>query len=206
MRRRARILLGALALLGAAGALHAPLLRALAPSRTCPADKPTLDGLEKTRARALPSLRGQAPAPSHAALGFVIGTTTAAQADGPGCAWDVPDALLRCPDADGSLVARFDHAGVLVGLDRQDTARSPDAALRLFEERVRGYESQYGTPHGRGGEASVSFLSAPLRQASVRYRFDDLALDVTATHLGQGVVLREQIREVPPARSGQTGG
>ena len=206
MRRGLQILFGASAVLGAAAALHAPLLRALAPSSACPVDKPTLDSLEKTRARALPSLRGRQPAPSHAALGFEIGTTTAVQASRPGCAWEVPAALLRCPEDQGSLVARFDRNGLLVGLDRQGDSRSPAEALRVFEERLRSYEGQYGAPHGRGGDATAAFLSAPLRQAGARYRFDDLAIDVTATYLGDGVIVREQIREVPPGKPGQTSG
>jgi hypothetical protein len=202
MRRRTQVVLAAAVLLGAATVFHASLLRAIAPSSMCPVEKPTLDSMEKTRARAMPQLRGSAPAPSHAALGLEIGKTTASLAERASCTWEVPAALLRCDEGGGSLVARFDRQGLLVGLDRQDASRTPDAALRVFSARVHDYETQYGAPHGRGGDATVAFLSSPLRQVGVRYRFEDLAIDVTVTHLGDGVVLREQVREVPAGPRG----
>lgn len=191
--------------LGAAGWLHAPLLRALAPSSACPVGAPTLESMEHTRTTAMQSLRGTSAAPSREALGFEIGRTTRAMAEREGCAWEIPAALLRCNEGSGSLVARFDAKGLLVGLDRRGGAVDPAAALQAFEERVRAYETDFGSPHLRGGEASVAFLSSPLRQAGVRYRFDDLSIDVTVTHLGSGVILREQVREIPAAPRGQGG-
>ena len=191
--------------LGLAAWLHAPLLRALAPSSACPVGAPTLDSMEHTRVAAMQPLRGTLAAPTRSALGFELGHTTVAMAERPGCAWEIPAALLRCTEGQGSLVARFDAKGLLVGLDRRGTAVEPAVAVQAFEARVRSYETEFGAPHTRGGDASVAFLSEPLRQAGVRYRFEDLTIDVTVTQLGRGVVLREQVREIPPAPRGQGG-
>ncbi len=203
MRARVLAVVGSLSVLVAASLWHAPLLRALAPSSMCRTEKATLDSLETTRAQSLAHLRGTGAAPSHAVLGLEIGTTTLALAERPGCAWEVAAALLRCDEPAGSLVARFDRHGLLVGLDRQLDASETAAALQAFELRVREHETRYGVAHTRAGEASLEFLSAPLAQTSARWRFEDLALDVTVTHLGSGAVVREQVRD---ASAGQTGG
>ena len=196
MRRLALAAVATVTVFAGAAAFHAPLLRAFAPASACPVQKATLESLEDARTRGMPGLHGDGAAPSHAALGFEIGRTTRTEAARPGCAWEVADALLHCDEPGGTLVARFDRAGVLVGLDRRLAASSPEGATAAFAARARGYESTFGAPHTRTGQPTVAFLSSPLSQAGVRYRFQDLAIDLTVTQLGHDVVVREQVREV----------
>lgn len=200
MKRRRWVLLAPLAVLVLGGA-HA----IVAQTARCPVGEPTVDELERQRLAAMSVLaRGRTEsAPTRAIAKLVLGRSTRADVTsslGPDCSDDLEGALATCTSANDETVARFDREGLLVGLDRSQRRTTAEAAaaelrLRLVARR------ELGAPERTWGETTGAFLAVPLRQAGAAWRFRDLAVDVTATHLAGGVVVREQHRLVGPGKS-----
>ena len=201
-RRRLTVVLGsaALAVVGSLAAAHGLLVRSGA---TCPR-APSVVALEEQRQQALPKLRGEAAAPSKEALGFVLGVATRTSlvatrvAAGDACETELEGALVTCEGSQGELVARFDPSGALVGADLMRYVADVEDAAVLFRERAAAEALQFGTPSQSWGSSSSSYLAEPLRQVGVAYRFVDVAVDLSATHLGPGrIAVREQVRSIP---------
>ena len=173
---------------------------------SCPVREPTVDELETQRVAAMKPLANDAAgaAPSLGVDGAVLGTTTRAELVGrlaaaATCREELGGASVTCTAARSETVARFDHDGRLVGLDRSDERSSAEEAGRELRARLAS-RADLGAPERRWGEATAAFLDAPLRQAGATWRFRDLAVDITATHLAGGVVVREQHRLIGPGR------
>lgn len=203
-RRWLLLIAGGLACLGGA---HALLIRAGA---ACPMTPPSAEALERQRQQALPALRGRAASPSTEAFGFELGKTTraafeaASAARGDTCASELEGALVRCEGKQGDeLVARFDPSGALVGADRMRYVTKVEEAKALFEDLAKDGSSRFGAPSRTWGNTSAAYLGEPLRQVGVAYRFVDVAVDLSATHLGPGrIAVREQVRSIPPGARG----
>lgn len=193
-------LAGALALVASVGA-HAVLVRSGA---ACPMRPPSAEALEDQRQHALPALRGEAASPSMEAFGFALGVTTRASfmatraAGGDRCEDELDGALVTCEGSNGELVARFDPSGALVGADRMRYVSDAAEAALLFREIAAAQAVRFGAPSRSWGSSSSSYLAEPLRQVGVAYRFVDVAVDLSATHLGPGrIAVREQMRSIP---------
>jgi hypothetical protein len=209
VKRRTALLGGAaLGMLALASGAHALLVRSGA---ACPLDAPSTEALEKQRQRALPALRGQGMAPSGEAFGFALGVTTrpsflaTSAQDGEACEEELEGALVRCDGPRGELVARFDPNGTLVGADRMRYVVEVEDATMIFRELAKADATRLGTPTRTWGESSEAFLGQPLHQVGASYRFEDVAVDLSVTHLGTGrIAIREQVRAIPrvPARGG----
>lgn len=190
-----RWLLLAPAIVVALGGGHAIVARMAG----CPVGRPTVDELETQRLAAMRVLAdGRTErAPTRAFDAFVLGRTTRADfvATGAECTDDLGGAFLTCTTPEDETVGRFDRDGVLVGLDRSLRRASADSAAVALRLRLAA-RRDLGPPERSWGEPTGAFLSAPLRQAGASWRFRDLAVDITATNLAGGVVVREQHRLV----------
>lgn len=200
MKRRRWLLLAPLAVLVLGGG-HLLVAR----TARCPVGAPTVDELERQRLAAMSVLAHghTASAPTRAIAALVLGRSSRVEvttALGPGCTEDLDGALVTCASAEDETVARFDREGALVGIDRSQRRTTAEAAAAELRLRLVARE-ELGTPERSWGETTGAFLAAPLRQAGASWRFRDLAVDVTATHLAGGVVVREQHRLVGPGKS-----
>lgn len=194
-----RWVLGALAAGGALLGAHALVAR----TARCPITTPTADELEQQRLMAMGTLAGAGEAPTRALDPLVLGRATRAEvatALGPACTSELGGALVICTRTEDETVARFDRDGILVGLDRSFVRTSAQVAAGTLVLRLEARRA-LGAPERTWGEPTGAFLSAPLRQAGASWRFRDLAVDVTATHLAGGVVVREQQRLVGTGKS-----
>ena len=199
MNRR-RWALGAVAAAGVVLGGHAIVARFAG----CPIRQPTVGELETQRVAAMRSLAkdGADAAPSLAVGTLVLGTTPRVEvvahlgADAT-CREELGGASVTCTGARAETVARFDPEGRLVGLDRSQERSTAEEAGRDLDARFAA-RSGLGAPERRWGEATAAYLDRPLRQAGASWRFRDLAVDVTATHLAGGVVVREQHRLLGP--------
>lgn len=197
--RRSWILVSVIVGTAAASAVvvHVPQVRrALGVRDACP----VLHGadLEKARKQALAPLAGSAPSPTHSALGFVVGAESRAavrkwaDAQGVACS-DVDGVALRCAGATGILAIpadaffRFD-ADRLVGVDA--LARAAD--LGAYRDARKSLSASFGPPHDDTG--SEALAQAPAGRVASRWRFADLAIDVSAFSIGDGLRVRLQLR------------
>ena len=200
---RARLLLAAGGALAVLVGAHVALVRS---GSMCPMMKPaTPAALEAQRQRALPELRGTGLSPSNDAFGFPLGTTTreAFSKANESCATELEGALVRCEGAQGEIVARFDPKGMLVGADRVKLVEGVEEGSALYRALSSAETARLGTPTRAWGNDSPAFLAEPLRQVGVAYRFEDVAVDLSLTHLGPGrIALREQVRAIPRAVRG----
>ena len=192
--------MGLIAALGGGGA-HFMLVRSGA---ACPMRAPSTETLERQRQNALPALRGTVGSPSKDAFGFQLGVTTRSSfvatsvARGEQCEDELDGALVRCEGSQGEVVARFDPRGALVGADRVRYLTEAKDACLLFDELAAARADRLGAPSRSWGITSPSYLAEPLRQVGVAYRFVDVAVDLSATHLGSGrIAIREQVRSIP---------
>lgn len=191
----------AAAILAVLGGAHVLLV---ASGGACPVRAPTAEALERQRRQALPELRGEGTSPSSDAFGFELGVTVRASfvaatvARGDRCEDELEGALVRCEGTGGEVVARFDPHGVLVGADRMRYVADVDDASSLFGELASAGARRFGTPSRSWGTSSPAYLAGPLHQVGVSYRFIDVAIDLSATHLGPGrIAVREQLRSIP---------
>jgi hypothetical protein len=198
-------MVSAVLMLGATWLAHAGLVRSGA---ACPVREPTASELETQRRSAMLPLAGLSVGRSPSADRWV-GTTRerfvrAEEASGRRCVVEQAGASVRCERDRDEELARFDDAGALVAFDRVRyglTAEDGETALAALLTASR---SDLGPPARSWGEGTAAFLDRPLRQAGFEYRFADVAVDVTATHMGRdGIVVREQHRAMPrPPRGG----
>lgn len=200
--------LGMIAALGSAA--HLLLVRSGA---ACPMRAPSNEALESQRQIAMPALRGQAVSPSNDAFGFELGTTSRASfvaasvERGEQCEDELDGALVRCEGSRGETVARFDPRGALVGADHVRYVASAEDASVIFGALTVARSDRLGAPSRSWGSTSPSYLAEPLHQAGVAYRFLDVAVDLSATHLGHGrIAIREQVRSIPRRAANATGG
>lgn len=200
--------LGLIAGLGCAA--HLVLVRSGA---ACPMRAPSTDALETQRQTAMPALRGEAASPSNDAFGFELGVTDRASfvarsiERGEQCEDELDGALVRCEGGRGETVARFDPRGALVGADHVRYVASAEDASAIFGALTLARSGRLGAPSRSWGSTSASYLAEPLRQAGVAYRFADVAVDLSATHLGHGrIAIREQVRSIPRRTASATGG
>jgi len=200
-RRRLVVLGSVLGLVVSLAGAHGLLVRSGA---ACPVRAPSAATLEAQRLQALPGLRGEAASPSTEAFGFALGVTTRASfvaarvAGGDQCEDELEGALVTCEGSHGELVARFDPSGALVGADRMRYVADVEDAAVLFREIAASEAMRLGTPSRSWGSTSSAYLAEPLRQVGVAYRFVDVAVDLSATHLGAGrIAVREQVRSIP---------
>jgi hypothetical protein len=191
--------IGALATAGAV--FHPALLRRFGGEGRCPqlTTGPALDSARRTAASAL---AGDGPAPSIRFLGFSVGKATRgeiaawAAEHGVPCS-DVDGVALRCaiPASDtvpvaGGVFYRFD-TGRLVGVDLIAPTSEADAP-KLFQRIRDGLAETFGRPNAE--DAAADLASAPAGRLSSRWRFRDLAVDVSAFHGAEGTRLRMQAR------------
>ncbi|HTR49139.1 MAG TPA: hypothetical protein VMJ10_00450 [Kofleriaceae bacterium] len=148
--------------------------------------------------------RGDPTAPhAHArpALGFALGTTTAAEIarwatdHATTCRAKRGGTFLECadPSASTSIWLQLDEQGVLEAV--QATRREPTAAMisDAFVQRQAELTAQVGAPTRHDGSSAPNALTgAALRQAMVEYRFSDYHALVRATNMGDGYVLTEE--------------
>ena len=207
MTRRGNVMLGCAAVLLSAVLLvtaHQTLVRG---GTSCPLAEPSPVALEAQRQRAMGPLTtttaGVAPV-SDTSLGESRRRFVAVEErNGARCKVDPAGATVRCENERSEVLARFDPADRLVALDRVQYGLSAEDGGRVLADMLADARLHLGEPARLWGERSAVYLGSPLRQAGYEYRFADVAIDVTATHLGRdGVVLRQQHRAVPRATKG----
>lgn len=204
-------------LFGLVGLLHLPALRPLlhAGSGGCPAGMDvTLTAAQRDAARetALAVDRGDHPAGSRPALGFVLDATSSAEiglwSETHGIPCTTSEREIRCtavpalamqgiPAVD-ELLLRFDANGRLVAVDatiRQIDADSAAALVRTMSDDVG---RAAGPPSAARGETSGAFLvRGTLNQTATSFRFEDYRADLTATNLGAGrIVVKASFQSV----------
>ncbi|MEO6417920.1 MAG: hypothetical protein ABIP39_00835 [Polyangiaceae bacterium] len=208
-----------LVVVGLIGLAHLPFARSLlAAAGGCPAAfaRATPAELEKSRGEAMQGLRTDRAAAGHGALRFALGSSTKSEilgwADGAGasCSEEMKGAAVRCrgvasdavhAPAPGLLYSdvffRFDTKGILVAIDAMHDGATADQAIHYFETASRKLEADYG-PATPSPMPTAESLAEPFTRAAFEYRFRDLAVDLTATNLGdKGIVVREQYRAIP---------
>ncbi|EYF07461.1 hypothetical protein [Chondromyces apiculatus] len=183
--------------------------------------------LEQVRGKVLASVRGDERALVRPALGFVLDATTRAdverwaQEKGVRCEPAKRGAALRCLDVPVSALAAvdagvekaetrvpshpvdglffgFDGHGRLVSLDASRDHLSAAEAAQLVEEVREDLAAQAGPPALERGVPGAEYLQGgALRQIASEFRFSDYRAQVSATNLGQKVVVREQYQSIP---------
>lgn len=205
MRRGTKVVLAAAGTaLGAVLLAHAAVV---ASGASCPMHDPGAAELEAQRRSAMLPLAvpNGRTAPSH---DLWVGAsrdrfTTGEEASGRQCHAEQSGATVRCEGNGTESLARFDPDGRLVALDRVRYGLAAADGERELGAMLTEARATLGEPGRTWGEATASYLAHPLRQAGFEYRFVDVALDVTATHLGRdGIVLREQHRAMRGLREG----
>lgn len=218
--RRAATWGSALALAGVAlvGAMHTKSGRALLGLGGCPFEKQaSAEQVEAYRTKSLASLRtATGKAPSRPALGFLLGSSAKpevsawASANGLACTEELKGAALRCVGrlarGDGAVAAdayfRFAPEGTLVAADLVHVGTTPAAGLASARRIASELGAKVSASPRVVGEDSATALSAG-RSSRVGFelRFDDYAVDVSATNLAspetdkdQEIVVREQYR------------
>lgn len=91
----------------------------------------------------------------------------------------------------GGVFCRFD-ATRLVGIDLIAPAGTEAEAAKLFQRTRSSLTETFGTPHAE--DANGDLATAPAGRLSSRWRFRDLAVDVSAFHGADGTRLRMQAR------------
>lgn len=177
--------------------LHGPFARFAGVS--CPLGEPTAAALETQRQAALAPLRGRDFAPARRFASVEIGVTSRVMVESTSttCERVSGGALVRCADQGRDVALRFDPAELLVGFDRAQPMTDPASASARFDDSLAELERTFGPAHSKLGSTSASDLSAPLRRGSASWRFADLAIDLSVTHVGPHLVLREELRDVP---------
>lgn len=184
--------------------VHAALVRS---GGACPVREPTASELETQRRSAMLPLAARSGGPAPVADRWV-GTTRESfvrdeEASGRHCVVEQAGASLRCERDRDEELARFDDAGALVALDRVRYGLSASDGETALADLLTASRTRLGSPARSWGEPTASFLDRPLRQAGFEYRFADVAIDVTATHMGRdGIVVREQHRAMPRSPRG----
>lgn len=205
MRRGAKIAVAAAAMtVGAMVLAHAAVV---ASGASCPMTDPGAAALEAQRRSAMLPLAipNARMAPAH---DLWVGAsrdrfTAGEEASGRSCHAEQSGATIRCEGNGTEALARFDADGRLVALDRVRYGLAATDGERELGAMLTEARATLGEPARTWGEATASYLAHPLRQAGFEYRFVDVALDVTATHLGRdGIVLREQHRAMRGLREG----
>ena len=205
MRRGSkRVLAGAGVIVGAVLIAHAAVV---ASGASCPMTDPGAVELEAQRRSAMLPLAipNGRRAPMHDPwVGASRDDFTAREeASGGRCHAEQSGATIRCEGKGTEALARFDPDGRLVALDRVRYGFAAADGERELGAMLTEARATLGEPARTWGESTASYLAHPLRQAGFEYRFVDVALDVTATHLGQdGIVLREQRRAMRGLREG----
>jgi len=153
------------------------------------------------------TLRQQATLPTPSALPAMSQAelTSAEEKAGATCEPSGPSAI-RCTTTTQreELLARFDARGKLAAIDRVRYGLSPADATQAIHDKTFEATTRFGAaPTRTWGEANADYLARPLRQAGFEYRYVNVAIDVTVTHMGtgDGIVLREQQRSIPATGS-----
>lgn len=190
----------------AIGVLHAPFARSLlAKIGGCPVGKASAEDVERARRAAVASLRGDAPAPSRTALGFTLAQATVADVDrwaherSIACAKKREDLLVVCtgvPSAEGAVdeatFAFRPSDGRLVNVTAMTFALGPDEAAVRMRASTDALRATLGEPARAFGDAAPArFAQGGFATSTTRWRFRDLAAEVTATSFDGRVVLRE---------------
>lgn len=210
----------ALALAGVAlvGAMHTKAGRAMLGLGGCPFEKQASpEEVEAFRKKSLASLRSASgKAPSRPALGFVLGTSARsevvawAKSTGLACSEELGGAALRCEGraarGDGAAVSdayfRFAPEGTLVAADLVHEGTSPAAGLRSARRIASEVGTKLGaTPRVVGEDSEGALAAGRSSRVGFELRFEDYAVDVSATNLAapdvekdHEIVVREQYR------------
>lgn len=201
-----RVAMGAAALFAVGALGHAPFARAwLAKLGGCPMGAPlSAAELEARRVEAVKKIAGTTDARSRPAFGFALERSTRGDArawaaeHGGGCEDEPGGAALRCKATDGTDVFfQYGPRGDLVALDVMREGVSPARAAELVKAEIALLTREAGPPARALGETDAAYLAGPLRQVNAEFRFRDYAADVTASNLGEGVLVRMQYRSIP---------
>jgi len=211
-RRRVTIAVGALAAATALVALaHAgPFKKGLRAVGGCPVGATlTAEEHDAFRVAQTRGLAGEAVAPGRGVgdLGVELGRSTKddvrrwAAARSAHCEASHADTSLTCEGVAGlegvhDVFFRFDASNRVVAADIMHAASSPDDGARLLARVAQDLRATHGAPSSSQGELTAAALADPGSAATVAYRFRDLAIDVTALHGEDGVVVRRQFRAV----------
>jgi hypothetical protein len=106
---------------------------------------------------------------------------------------------MRCSLQDTSTQIRFAQDGSLASWDTQvrfDLQRAGEA-ITTFQADAVALAKAFGTAHQRTGDAAA--MMHPTRQLALRYRYQNRAVDLVLTHLGDGFVLHRQVRTLQGA-------
>ncbi|AKT41590.1 hypothetical protein [Chondromyces crocatus] len=179
---------------------------------------------EQLRAQVLASVRTAERASSRPALGFLLDATTRddvarwAADHGIRCEPAKRGAALRCadvpaaalvvegdaaaspahPGAVDGLMLFFDGHARLIAVDASRSQLSAEAATDLVEARRASLSAMVGPPALESGVADADYLKGgALRRVSSEFRFSDYRVQLSATNLGQKVVVREQYQSIP---------
>lgn len=170
------------------------------------------DDVERARLSSARATQGHEASPAQPALGFVLDQMTLADVESwakrenVSCEDSHGGTVLKCSQvparalgnrsqgAVDELVLAFSPATQrLVNITTSQSGLDGAAAEARLKALAADLQAKLGNPTREAGEVSASYLaSAPMRTASVRYRFTDYQADVAATNLpGRGLVVRE---------------
>lgn len=151
-------------------------------------------------------------AKARPAIGFALGTTTAAElttwalAHRVACATRHGGASVECADVPAELLPRdagalgvttawfeFDRRGTLASVRTVRRDRDVGAVATAFATIRDQLTARAGVPAAEDGSAAPAVLAnGALRQAMVAYEFADYHAVVRATNMGDGFVLSEE--------------
>jgi hypothetical protein len=107
---------------------------------------------------------------------------------------------LRCVAKDSTTHLRFAQDGSLLAWDTELRFAVDQAseAIAAYANDASALVRDFGEPHQHSGNTTA--MTHPTRQVAARYRYEDRAIDLTLTHLGDGFVLHRQVRMLKGAR------
>ena len=192
------------------GALHLPIARPLlgALGMGCPL-KASPEEVEAARLRSARAVRGTEPSPARPALGFRLDQMTRAEVEawasqsGLSCQPSQQGMVLRCKAVPATALGEAEgmvddltfgfrpQDGRLVNLTALRAQPDPGAAAETLQRIRAGLAAKLGEGRLLGQPTALYLAGGALRTALVEYRFRDYLADVSATNLGDRVVVRE---------------
>jgi hypothetical protein len=211
VKRAVLRLAGALAVTTAVvGVAHAPPFRAALRRASCPVGgdaSATATQREATRLTNLAPRAGTSHSPTRVVWGLSLGAVTdegaraALGLDEARCTKDRSGLVSECRVGPTTTFLRSNDFGQVVAVATVTRSQTLAGALAASHERLDALEGVFGPAQQQRGRFDEAHLvQGTLAQARADWAYADLVLSVTATNLGDGVVVTTEAQVLSPER------
>jgi hypothetical protein len=211
VRRAVLRLAGALAVTTAVvGVAHAPPFRAALRRASCPVGgdaTATATQREATRLKNLAPRAGTGDSPTRLVWGLSLGAVSDAGAraalglDEARCTKDRSGLVSECRLGPTTTFLRSNDLGQVVAVATVTRTQTLAEALVASQERLGSLEASFGPAHHQRGRFDEAHLAqGTLAQARADWAYSDVVLSVSATNLGDGVVVTTEAQVLSQER------